>query len=78
MVIIGKSQVSQTNVVLSGTRLRHCDKVGRVFKIFHKILDFRLIFAFEAVWVSNGLLVWSILTLVVVLACGITILVFQA
>ena len=29
-------------------------------------------------WVSNGLLVWSILTLVVVVACSITILVFQA
>ena len=29
-------------------------------------------------WVSNGLLVWSILTLVVVVECSITILVFQA
>ena len=29
-------------------------------------------------WVSNGLLVCSILTLVVVVACSITILVFQA
>ena len=29
-------------------------------------------------WVSNGLLVWSILTLVVVVACSITVLVFQA
>ena len=29
-------------------------------------------------WVSNGLLVWSILTLVVVVACSITVLFFQA
>ena len=31
-----------------------------------------------SVWVSNGLLVWSILTWVVVVACSITILFFQA
>ena len=30
------------------------------------------------VWVSNGLLVWSILTLVVVVACSITVLIIQA
>ena len=29
-------------------------------------------------WVSNGLLVWSILTLVVVVASSITVLFFQA
>ena len=29
-------------------------------------------------WVSNDLLVWSILTLVMVVACSITIFVFQA
>ena len=29
-------------------------------------------------WVSNGLLVWSVLTLVMVAVCGLTVLVFQA
>ena len=31
----------------------------------------------DSVWVSNALLVWSILTLVVVVACSITVLFFR-
>ena len=47
MVTTGKSQVTWTNVVLSGTCLRFCYEVEHVFKFFHKILDFRLIFTFK-------------------------------
>ena len=47
MVTIDKNLVSWTNMVLSGTCLRFYYEVRCVFKFFHKISDFKLIFTFK-------------------------------